>query len=145
MDDAQVDLRLFRTWLNASKSLFENVKKDIASHELTLENFMVMEMIYSKGPQYIQTLSEKLSIPSGSITYVVNKLEKLGVVVRELDEDNKRYCKVVLTEQGEALFNEVFPKHVAVIRENFEVLTESEKLQLTNLLKKMGLNAKAKQ
>lgn len=139
---AEKELKLFRTWLKATKSLYDNVTKDIASHGLTIENFMVLELLYNKGPQYIQEISEKLVIPSGSITYVVNKLENKEFVKREIKEENKRYCKVVLTKKGEDLFNEIFPKHVEMIVENFAVLDDSQKDQLTALLKSVGLAAK---
>lgn len=140
--DTEKDLRLFRTWLKASKTLYRNATKDIKSHGFTVENFMVLELIYHKGPQYIQTISESLMIPSGSITYVVNKLEKMELVQREIDEENKRYCQVVLTKEGEALFHDIFPKHVEAIVQNLAVLDDSEKEQFRLLLKKIGLAAK---
>ncbi|MGX2962090.1 MarR family winged helix-turn-helix transcriptional regulator (plasmid) [Peribacillus sp. JNUCC 23] len=139
---AEKELKLFRTWLKATKTLYDNATKDITSHGLTIENFMVLELLYNKGPQYIQVISEKLMIPSGSITYVVNKLEKKELAKRESNEENKRYCKVVLTKKGEALFNEIFPKHVKMIVQNLEVLDDSQKDQLTALLKTVGLAAK---
>lgn len=135
-------MKLFRTWLKATKTIYDNVLKDIRSHGLTAENFMVLELLYNKGPQYIQVISEKLMIPSGSITYVVNRLEKLELAKRVIDEENKRYCKVMLTAEGEALFNEIFPKHVEVIVQNLEVLDDGQKEQLTALLKTVGLAAK---
>jgi len=139
---AEKELKLFRTWLKATKTLYDNVTKDITSHGLTIENFMVLELLYNKGPQFIQDISEKLMIPSGSITYVVNKLEKKELAKREINDENKRYCKVVLTKKGEDLFNEIFPKHVEMIVQNLEVLDDSQKEQLTALLKTVGLAAK---
>lgn len=139
---AEKELKLFRTWLRATKSLYDNVTKDVKSHGLTIENFMVLELLYNKGPQYIQVISEKLEIPSGSITYVVNKLEKKDLAKREVNEGNKRYCRVFITQDGKDLFNEIFPKHVEMIVKNLEVLNESQKDELTSLLKTVGLSAK---
>lgn len=104
---------------------------------------MVLELIYRQGPQYIQVISEKLEIPSGSITYVVNKLEKLGVAVREWEEGNQVYCKVVLTYQGKELYHDIFPKQTNVIVQHLAVLDENGKLLTTNLLKKVGLSAES--
>ena len=61
---------------------------------------------------------------------------------REINEENKRYCKVLLTKKGEDLFNEIFPKHVEMIAQNLAVLDDSQKEQLTALLKTVGLAAK---
>src|SRR5699024_1713160 len=107
----------------------------------TSENFMVLELLYNKGPHYIQVISEKLKIPSGSITYVVNRLEEKELVKKIQDKNNKRYWKVVLTEKGEKLFNEIFPKHVQVIEKNFHPLSVEQKDELANLLKTVGLAA----
>ncbi len=139
---AEIDLKLFRTWMKTTKALTDNAKKDIASHGLTIENFMVLELLYNKGPHYIQEISDKLMVPSGSITYVVNKLEKKELVKRELDEVNKRYCRVLLTENGQAMFDEIFPKHLEMIMENLASLDNRQKEQLTELLKIVGLAAK---
>ena len=139
---AEIDLKLFRVWMKATKTLIDNVTKDITGHGLTIENFMVLELLYNKGPHYIQEISEKLMIPSGSITYVVNKLEKKELVKRELDEGNKRYCRVLLTDNGEVLFDEIFPKHVEMLVENLASLDDRQKEQLTELLKIVGLAAK---
>ncbi|WP_156291886.1 MarR family winged helix-turn-helix transcriptional regulator [Oceanobacillus salinisoli] len=141
-NQVEKDLRLFRIWLKATKSIFDNVIEDIKSHGLTAENFMVLELLYNKGPQYIQTISEKLMIPSGSITYVVNKLEKKELLKKEQDQSNRRYWKVIITEKGEELFNEIFPIHVEVIVKNLSSLSENQKEELAGLLKTVGLAAK---
>jgi MarR family 2-MHQ and catechol resistance regulon transcriptional repressor len=75
-DQSHLDLRLFRVWTKASKAVEDNLRKDIESHSNSKGNFMVLELLYSKGPQPVQKISETFAIPSGSITYVVDKLEK---------------------------------------------------------------------
>ncbi|MGR6541717.1 MarR family winged helix-turn-helix transcriptional regulator [Paenibacillus tundrae] len=95
-------------------------------------------MLYSKGTQTVQQISELLSIPSGSITYVINKLEKKGLVERKQNPEDKRAFNVILTEQGKELFDEIFPKHAEMISRSFSVISDEEKLQLIDLLKKIG-------
>jgi MarR family 2-MHQ and catechol resistance regulon transcriptional repressor len=75
-EQSQLDLRLFRIWRKASATVFEHVRKDIESYNIEFPHFMILELIYSKGPHPVQKISEVLSIPSGSITYVVEKLKK---------------------------------------------------------------------
>lgn len=144
-DLVQLDLRLFRIWIKATSALSKNIQKDIESYNLTLEYFMVLELLYSKGPHPVQKISEILSIPSGSITYVVNKLEKLGLVERQPNPYDRRAFNVVLTEKGETLFNQIFPKHSATISQNLSFISNEEKLQLIDLLKKIGIGAQSLQ
>ncbi|MEM1503721.1 MarR family transcriptional regulator [Domibacillus sp. 8LH] len=141
-EQSRIDLRLYRVWMKASKVIFDHVIKDIKGHGISIENFMILELLYNKGPHPVQKISETLSIPSGSITYVVDKLEKKGFVKRELNPNDRRASTVVLTEEGKALFDEIFPKHVETISENLSFITNEEKEQLTHLLKQIGLGAK---
>jgi MarR family 2-MHQ and catechol resistance regulon transcriptional repressor len=142
-DQNNMDLRLFRVWMNASKALIENMRRDIESHGLSDENFMTIELLYSKGPQPVQRISEILSIPSGSITYVVDKLEKKGLVKREQNPNDRRASNVILTEEGRSLFDEIFPRHVATISQNLSFISNDEKELLVDLLKKIGLGAQS--
>lgn len=140
-DQSNLDLRLFRVWLKASKAIMENIIKDVESHNLSRENFMILELLYSKGPHPVQKISEIFSIPSGSITYVVDKLEKKSLVARQPNPNDRRASNVVLTEEGRTLFDEIFPKHVATISQNFSFITDDEKVQLIELLKRVGMGA----
>ncbi|WP_018393217.1 MarR family transcriptional regulator [Bacillus sp. 37MA] len=140
-EQSKIDLRLFRIWLKASKTIFDNVTKDVESYGISPENFMILELVYNKGPHTIQKISEKLSIPSGSITYVVDKLEKKEYVKREPSPTDRRASNVVLTDKGQSLFKEIFPKHVGVISENLSFISNEEKIQLMDLMKRIGLGA----
>lgn len=142
-EQKDLDLRLFRIWIKASKALIENIRRDIEKHGLSDENFMTLELLYSKGPHPVQRISEILSIPSGSITYVVDKLEKKGLVERQPNPNDRRASNVVLTAEGKALFDEIFPKHEATISENLSFISNDEKELLIDLLKRIGLGAQS--
>lgn len=140
-EQQQLDLRLFRVWGKSFQTVAENARKDILRHGISLEQFTIMEMLYNKGPHPIQKISEIFSIPSGSITYVVDKLEKKDYVQRQPSPTDRRGSMVTLTRQGEELLDHVFPKHVEMISNNLSFVTNEEKLLLIDLLKKIGLGA----
>jgi MarR family 2-MHQ and catechol resistance regulon transcriptional repressor len=133
-----LDLRLFRVMRNMVKALYENIERDIDSYGLSRETFQIMELLYSKGPHPIQKISDTLSIPSGSITYVVDKLENKGLVQRRPIPGDRRKSNVTLTEAGQSYFDDIFPKHARTISDNLSFVTDEEKLQLIALLKKIG-------
>lgn len=89
-DQSQLDLRLYRIWLKAFRAVFDNVRADIARYGLREDQFMILELLYNKGPHPVQKISEKFSIPSGSITYVVDKLEKMEYVQRQPSYGSER-------------------------------------------------------
>lgn len=141
--ETEEDLRLFRIWSRASRAIFGNIGRDIERHGLSPDNFMVLELLHSKGPQPIQRISERLSIPSGSITYVIDKLERKGFVERVQSREDRRTSNAVLTAAGSALMDDVFPKHAALIARNLSAATAEEKRMLAELLKRIGLHAEA--
>jgi MarR family 2-MHQ and catechol resistance regulon transcriptional repressor len=139
----QLDLRLFRIWAKASRAVFDNVRKDIENYGISQEQFMILELLYSKGPHPIQKISEIFSIPSGSITYVVDKLERKDYVKRQPCPTDRRGSNVTLTEKGQALLSDIFPKHAEVISNNLSFVSNEDKMKLIELLKIIGLGADA--
>lgn len=140
-EQSKLDLHLYRIWMKAFRAVFNNVRADIAKYGLREDQFIILELLYNEGPHPIQRISERFSIPSGSITYVVDKLEKMEYVERKPSPTDRRGCHVVLTDKGEHLFNDIFPKHADTISENLSFATNEEKYQLIELLKKIGLGA----
>ncbi|MCU6791857.1 MarR family transcriptional regulator [Paenibacillus sp. WQ 127069] len=137
-----LDLRLTRVIRNMVKELFGSLERDIDSYGLSMETFQILEFLYNKGPQPIQKISDTFSIPSGSITYVVDKLEKKGFVERLPIQGDRRKTNVTLTGEGRSYFDNIFPKHVQTISDNLSFATDEEKLELIHVLKKIGYGIK---
>lgn len=137
----QLDLHVIRVWRRAFEAVNGNIMKDMERYQLAKENFMILELLYNKGPHPVQQISKTLVIPSGSITYVVDKLEKKDLVQRQTIPTDRRASCVVITEEGKMLFDDIFPKHVATISKNLAFLSNEEKEHLMDLLKKVGKGA----
>jgi MarR family 2-MHQ and catechol resistance regulon transcriptional repressor len=137
-----LDLRLIRVMRNMASALFGSLERDIDSYGLSTETFQILELLYNKGPHPIQKISDKFSIPSGSITYVVDKLEKKGYVERLPIPGDRRKTNVTLTGEGRSYFDNIFPKHAQTISDNLSFATDEEKLVLIQVLKKIGYGIK---
>ena len=95
-------------------------------------------MLYHSGDQPLQKIGDKILLASGSITYVVDKLEKKGLVKRTQSEKDRRVAYASITTDGVALLNEIFPDHWKQIEHITNGLTEDEKIEAIGLLKKLG-------
>ncbi|MDD9268346.1 MarR family winged helix-turn-helix transcriptional regulator [Paenibacillus sp. GCM10023248] len=133
-----LDLNLIRVIRNMVDALYGSLERDIESYGLHMETFQILEFLYNRGPHPIQIISDTFSIPTGSITYVVDKLEKKSFVERQPIPGDRRKTNVALTEEGRSYFDHIFPKHVQKISENLSYVTDDEKLELIGLLKKIG-------
>lgn len=58
-------------------------QQDVKQYGLNITEFEVLELLYSKGPQPIQRIRERVLIASSSISYVVTQLEEKGYLNRK--------------------------------------------------------------
>jgi MarR family 2-MHQ and catechol resistance regulon transcriptional repressor len=141
-DGQELDLQVVRVLKKMTDLLFANLKSDIDGFGLSSETFQILELLYNKGPHPVQQISDIFAIPSGSITYVVDKLEKKGLVERLPIPGDRRKINISLTKQGQSDFAAIFPKHVQTITECLSHATDEEKTELIRLVKKIGLGIK---
>ncbi|MEI4800612.1 MarR family winged helix-turn-helix transcriptional regulator [Bacillus sp. NPDC077411] len=137
-EDVSKSLKVFIALSRVQRSVMDIANKSIQSNGLNPTEFAVLELLYHKGTQPLQQIGERILIASGSITYVVDKLEKKGLVERKPCHNDRRVIYAHLTELGIQLISSIFPNHEQVIHESFHMLTKDEKDQLLMLLKKIG-------
>ena len=133
-------LKLFIVLSRASKVLHEETNRLITAKGLNPTEFAVLELLYHKGKQPIQKIGEKILMRSGSMTYVINKLESNGYLQREINSNDKRVTYVEITDQGTRLMDSLFPGHAENIHELLSVLSNEEQEQATEILQKLGVS-----
>lgn len=134
-------LNAFIKLMRATESLNNRLNRHLSEAGLTVSQFGTLETLYHLGPLNQRSIGEKLLKSGGNITMVIDNLEKCGHVKRKKDPTDRRAVLIHLTEKGEAFIRDFFPRHLEKIKEEFSVLTESEKKQLAELCKKIGLNS----
>jgi MarR family 2-MHQ and catechol resistance regulon transcriptional repressor len=140
--DTERALKLFIVLSRASKVVLEEANKLIESYKLNPTEFAVLELLYHKGRQPIQKIGQKILLSSGSMTYVVDKLEKKGLIERVYCTEDKRITYMSITTAGKELIEEIFPSHEKNINELMSVLTEVEQETAIELMRKLGLSIK---
>ncbi|MBB5173996.1 MarR family winged helix-turn-helix transcriptional regulator [Texcoconibacillus texcoconensis] len=140
--DQDLSLKLFVVLSRATRAITDQVEEDIKSHGLNPTEFAVLELLYHKGEQPIQQIGKKVLLASGSITYVVDKLEKKGYLHRKACPKDRRVTYAMITEEGSHLMAHIFPKHSEGIQQIFGGLGPEEKEVMIEKLKKLGFHAK---
>jgi MarR family 2-MHQ and catechol resistance regulon transcriptional repressor len=136
-----------RLWLVIAKSyraLSLLAEQSIANTGLCLTDFVALEALLHKGPLTISEIQDKVRLASGSMTAAVDRLEKLGLVVRKSSPSDRRARVVELTVQGKRLAVSCFERHAKDLEALMSVLSEREMERLYGSLKKIGLLAAAK-
>jgi MarR family transcriptional regulator, 2-MHQ and catechol-resistance regulon repressor len=103
-------------------------------------DFRVLEALLSKGPLPVNTIGPKVFLTPGSISVAVDRLEKRKLVKRQTTDD-RRVRLVALTAKGRELIAKTFERHAAAMEEA-TTLSKDERLNLLQLLKKLGKGAK---
>ncbi|MCP3029256.1 MarR family winged helix-turn-helix transcriptional regulator [Halobacillus sp. A5] len=134
-------LKLFVVLAKAQRSIADLVKEDIQGYGLNTTEFGVLELLYHEGEQPLQKIGEKILLASGSITYVVDKLEKKGYIERVPCPNDRRITYASINEKGRELLHGIFPDHWQQIEKITAGLTTEEKKQAIELLKKLGTYA----
>ncbi|MEO1147488.1 MAG: MarR family transcriptional regulator [Cyanobacteria bacterium J06638_22] len=106
-------------------------------HGLTPSQFDVLATLGNTSGMSMGDIGEKTLITKGTLTGVVDRLEKKGWVAREVPPDNRRSVIVRLTADGKALFERVFPAQLTDMKTRLGVLEPSELELLRVLLRRL--------
>lgn len=131
-----INLNIVLAMVRTYNGLISKIEKNVQENGLNLSEFGVLEFIYNQGPQPVQKIADKILVTSGTITYVINKLESKNLIIRKKCEKDKRIFYVSLTKEGEELISRVFKKHKEFLNDLLsEMDEESKRSLLTNLIK----------
>src|ERR1700752_2129419 len=100
---SQVEIEALSAFINlmrAGDSVAAVLQKDFDETEMTTSQFGVLEALFHLGPLFQGELAQKLLRCTGSITSVVEGLEKKGMVERRRESHDKRFVRVSLTPAG---------------------------------------------
>lgn len=93
---------------------------------VSLSQMHILELLGAHEALRMKELSEKVGVTTGTLTVVVDKLVKKGLVRREADDRDRRSVIVKLTDEGHVLYEEHDRLHVQLTREITAELTPEE-------------------
>jgi DNA-binding MarR family transcriptional regulator len=91
-------------------------------------------IIGSQEGQSQKELADRLKIKAATITVMLGRMERSGMVERQPDPNDQRISRVYLTEKGKKLRQEAIDALLSVEEECFKNITSEEKLLLRRLL-----------
>jgi len=104
---------------------------------LTPPQFDVIATLGNTNGLTMNRLGERTLVTKGTLTGIIDRLEEKGLVRREVPKDNRRSFLIVLTAEGEKVFAEVFPAHVAHLKKKISKLTDQELTEVHAALTKV--------
>lgn len=140
--ETQRALRLFVVLMRCADSVSEHARVHMRRHQFKTSEFAVLELLYHTGPTPLSLIAEKVLLTKASMTYVIDQLEKQGLVQRVNSPKDRRVSYAELTQIGQEKIATAFPDHAQHIQRAVSCLSLEEQEQAIALLKKLGLAAK---
>lgn len=103
---------------------------------LTSAQFDIIATLGNTEGMTCKELGEKTFITKGTMTGVLDRLEKKGVLVRCPVDGDRRLYLIKLTDEGQSLFEDVFPKHLNHMKQYFDHMGSDTLKELENACKK---------
>ncbi|MES2306714.1 MAG: MarR family transcriptional regulator [Gemmatimonadota bacterium] len=134
-------LKLWVVLARAYQAIGARAEEHAREHDLTIAEFGVLEALHHDGPALLGELQKKLLVSSGGVTWLVDRLERRGLVERAACNEDRRARYARLTEPGKRFIAKIFPAHAEVIRDACSALNGAEQRELAALLRTLGKGA----
>ena len=138
-------LRVFLALRTAARRMDNAVKGWLGKNDLTVTKLDVLHLLYAAAPEAltVSQLSGFLRMTQPNITYVVKGLERVRLIKRSIDPNDRRSSLFSLTRAGLALIIEITDVHLRGIGQALDSLTTSDQENLIETLAAIAENFEA--
>lgn len=81
---------------------------------LTYPQYLVLVVLWHEGPGSVTALAERLKLETSTLTPLLKRLEKAGLVTRTRSRADERKVTIALTDAGRAAASRVPPINAAI-------------------------------
>jgi DNA-binding MarR family transcriptional regulator len=106
----------------------------LKNSELSLLQAYALTYLFFKGPIKISELCEHMMVSPGAASQMVDRLEKLEMVARIADSEDRRVRKVAVLDKGEKFMQESFEFSQSWLSEIPSNITPEQEVQITAVL-----------
>lgn len=87
----------------AQHEVYQQISERLAEFELTPGQYGVLNYLWEHGKATPKELAQTLMVENSTISGVLDRMQKKGLIDRLIDPDDRRSVRVVLTPEGQAL------------------------------------------
>ena len=134
--EVQVAVSVWLRLLKCHNLVFRELKKSVKKDgRITYPQFDVLAQLSrtEEGMSFVQ-LSRKLTVTSGNLTGIVDRLTREGFVYRDPDQIDRRVVWIRLTDQGRSVITALLPIYMEKIESMFSSLPHKSLSDLRDLL-----------
>jgi DNA-binding MarR family transcriptional regulator len=102
--DNQICFRLY----TAARLVTQAYMPMLTALGITYPQYLVLMVLWEKDNQPVNDIAHRLLLETNTVTPLLQRMEKLGIVTRKKGEQDKRQQIVSLTEKGKAMEEQAF-------------------------------------
>ncbi len=103
MSVLDLNLQVCHSLYSATNALIRAYRPLLEPLGLTYPQYIVMLSLWQEDNVSVKALSTHTRLDSGTLTPILKRLEKQGLLTREIFGDDERQKRLVLTEEGKKL------------------------------------------
>ncbi len=130
-------LRSIRLLAECMRLFEKNSSARVRSLGFTESQFDIIATLGNTAGMTCKELGEKTLITKGTLTGVLDRLDKKGLIARTQGDDDRRQLFIKLTRAGEQTFADIFPQVVKQGRQSFARYSEEDFVALERELLKL--------
>ena len=113
--------------------LNRRLRKDWPEH-LTPSRLSALTTIATVGPLPVGELARRMAVSSPTVSHIVDALEKLDLIDRRSDPNDRRVCRLALSDAGDELLNELGRRTTGFLTDRIRHLPEDQRVTLAAAL-----------
>jgi len=114
----------------------------LSRHKLSVSQFRTLEILYNQGPLCQKDISEHVVKTTGTMTTVIDGLEKKSLARRVRAKNDRRRYNVELTTEGKKLVKKILPQQTKRIKKVMERLPSMDLEHLKRICNTLSLGEK---
>ncbi len=115
------------------------VTKELARQvDLTGPQLTVLKMLEGLGDLSLSELSERIRAQNSTVTGIIDRMEREGLVTRTRSTEDRRVVKIRLTDKGSKIARAIAVEPMEIFRGALDSLTAGETRELLKILTKIA-------
>ena len=118
--ELQLDNQLCFRLYTASRLITQAYTPMLSELGITYPQYLVLMVLWEQDNQPVNDIAHRLLLETNTVTPLLQRMEKLGLIIRKKGEQDKRQQIVNLTEKGKNLEEEAYRLIPAGMSKQFE-------------------------
>lgn len=132
--------RVFHAMRNVMRAQKQLMMSRLAEKDAHLGQAFTLWTLTEHEGMNPSELANILGVKRPTVTIMLRKMEKAGLVERRADEHDQRFTRVYLTDAGRALHSELQAVHSEIVETTVGEMSEDDQRELERLLRIVEAN-----